>query len=277
MKNEPKRILMVDPRFYDVIYDINPHMTGKLGTVDKKRAREEWESLKGAYETIGFPVVVLEPKKNLPDMVFAANQSFPFLDRNGKKKVILSNMATKERAPEVAFFADWYRQQGYEVIHLKTQNPFEGMGDLLVHPNRDWLWGGFGFRTKKEVYGEIEKIVQKSVHLLELMDNRFYHLDTCLSILDETTALYYPKAFDPNGIQLLEENFETLIEVSAKEALNGFACNAHSPDGKHILIQKGNERVKRELIKKGFDVMELETSEFLKSGGSVFCLKMMIG
>ena len=276
MRPQPRRVLMVDPEYFDVAYAINPHMEGQIGKVDRKKARTQWEALKGAYEKIGLNVVVLPAVKGLPDMVFAANQSFPFLGPRGEKNVFLSQMATKEREPEVAYFEQWYRKEGYAVHVLQTSAPFEGMGDLVWHPDQKMLWGGFGFRTDAQVYEEIGQTGEVPVQGLKLVNPDFYHLDTCLAPLRDGVALYYPKAFDASGLKLLKTHFNDLIEVPKNEALQGFACNGHCPDGRHVLLQKGSAVTCRSLRARGFEPVELETSEFLKSGGSVFCLKMMV-
>src|SRR5205823_74258 len=111
--------------------------------------------------------------------------------------------------------------------------------------------------------------------IFKLTHPRFYHLDTCLSILNQTTALYCPAAFDTDGIDQLHKNFPNLIEVPLNEAdAPGFACNAHCPDQKHVILQKGSVQTCKNLVKNGFVPFEVDTSEFIKSGGSVFCMKL---
>ena len=70
--------------------------------------------------------------------------------------------------------------------------------------------------------------------------------------------------------------FKNLIEVPLVEAKQGFVTNGHSPNGKHFIVHKGNERTVSELKANGITVIEVDTSQFLKSGGSVFCMKMML-
>jgi len=62
--------------------------------------------------------------------------------------------------------------------------------------------------------------------------------------------------------------------VPEKEASGKMACNAASFFGKTVVIQKGAETTVGKLRTSGFEVIEVETSEFMKSGGSVYCLKM---
>ena len=60
---------------------------------------------------------------------------------------------------------------------------------------------------------------------LELVDPRFYHLDTCFCPLAPDLALYYPGAFDEYGRSVLRDRIPHLIEVAAEEAIS-FSCNA---------------------------------------------------
>ena len=114
------------------------------------------------------------------------------------------------------------------------------------------------------------------VVLLHLTDADYYHLDTCLCPLDADHALVAPAAFDDTGRALIDTLFETPIEVPDHEARHQFACNAHCPDGTHVLIQEGCEETNERLRAHDFVPVELDTSEFMKSGGSVFCMKQMV-
>src|SRR5438128_474483 len=60
---------------------------------------------------------------------------------------------------------------------------------------------------------------------MELVDPRFYHLDTCFCPLMPDWALYYPGAFDEYGRSVLSDRIPNLIEVATEEAVS-FSCNA---------------------------------------------------
>lgn len=274
----PGRVLVTSPEFYDIQYVINRHMTDHVGGVDYARAFSEWHGLKEAYERIGIQVHVIEGKPGLPDMVFCANQTLPFYRPDDNRKgVILSEMHAKERRREVDYFKEYFVARGYEALSLSgdVSVTFEGMGDALWHSGRYLLWGGFGFRTTAEAYSEISDTLGLPICLLELRDPDFYHLDTCLSILDESTALICTSAFQPEGLALIRSLFSRVLEAPEKEARSGFACNAHCPDRRHVLIQEGCDETKKMLIQADFVPIELDTSEYMKSGGSVFCMKQM--
>ncbi len=273
----PGRVLMTTPDHFRVEYIINPHMEGNEGTVDRARARAQWDALREAYERFGFPVSVVEGEAGLPDMVFCANQSLPLLSPTGDRTAVLSRMHAPQRTGEVPAYGRFFEAEGYAVQGLDADLPdtFEGMGDALWHPGRFLLWGGHGFRTSPEVYTRLTAALGVPVVPLALHDPDFYHLDTCLCPLDEQTALYYPAAFDEAGLAALREGFPQLIEAPEDEARRLFACNAHTPDGRHVLIQRGCTETNARLREAGFETVEVDTDEFLKSGGSVFCMKLM--
>ena len=273
----PRRVLMVSPDHFDVEYVINPHMEGHVGQVDRALARRQWEALRDTYRTLGFEVHVLDGVPGLPDMVFCANQTLPFLREDGTRGVVLSRMHAPQRRDEVPHIARFFEQQGYALVSIPDEVPgsFEGMGDALWHPGHALLWGGYGFRTDQAVYEWLARELGVRVVALHLTDPDFYHLDTCLSLLDAGTALYVPAAFDEAGCALLHRLIPNLIEVPEREARELLACNAHCPDGRHVLIQKGCTETVARLRAAGFEPIELDTGEFLKSGGSVFCMKLM--
>lgn len=273
----PGRVLMTTPAHFTVEYVINPHMEGHVGSVDPERARAQWEALRAAYERLGVEVATVEGAEGLPDMVFCANQTLPYRTPGGERGVVLSRMHAAQRKAEVPHYARFFADEGYETHALPADVPgdFEGMGDALWHPGRYLLWGGYGYRTDRTIYDRLSADFGFPVVPLALTDPEFYHLDTCLCPLDEATALCYPAAFDDGGLEALRAHFPRLIEAPEGDARERFACNAHTPDGRHVLIQRGCTETNRLLQKAGYEPVEVDTDEFLKSGGSVFCMKVM--
>jgi N-dimethylarginine dimethylaminohydrolase len=281
LKNQvrPSRVLMVSPEHFRVEYAINPFMKnadGELNRVDEGKARIEWAKLRATFEGLGLKVDILSGVEGQPDMVFAANQSFPFRKTGGPKSVVLSKMRSEFRRGEVPHFKDWYEKRGYQVHELSGSGVFfEGNGDALIQYPYNLVWGGFGHRTSRNAYSYLSEKLGFFIVPLELDLDRHYHLDLCLSILNETTAVVFPEAFHPESLEMIRLGFPNLIEVSTKENLAYSACNCHSPDGKHVITHQGATEFVAKLRAHGFIPIELPTTEFMKAGGSVFCLKMM--
>ncbi|MDZ7773017.1 MAG: arginine deiminase-related protein [Balneolaceae bacterium] len=274
----PKRVLLVRPTYYTVEHEINPHMKGQTGKVDKMQAEDQWEILRDTYRQMELQTEVIEGEEGLDDMVFCANQSLPFLDAEGNKQVIMSIMKAEHRRREVPYLEQWYRRDGYEIFYLNEEKVdyYEGCGDAICHDGLRLLWGGHGFRSTLEGHRRVSELLDVPVLAVELIDDAFYHLDTCLCVLDRRTALVYPDAFTGEGMELIETVFERVIRATSYEARKLLACNAVCPDGRNVIIQKGCTDVNKKLRDAGYQVHEVDTSEYLKSGGSVFCMKQMV-
>ena len=268
---------MCKPEYFEVNYSGNEFMKGNIDNVDRAKALAQWSALKDIYESLGYEVVLIEPVKGLVDMVFTANQSLPFLDASGKKKVILSKMKNEQRKEEVKYFKDFYLKRDYEVIELPEEiKYFESMGDCVIDFDRNILFGGFGFRTDEKTYDIIAKYTDFKIVKLKLINPVLYHLDTCMSVLNSETAVIQRSAFDEAGYNLIRESFKNIVYSDEKENLQYFVCNCHCPDNKNVIVQKGSIKFVEDITKTGLNLIEVETGEFMKSGGSVFCMKLMI-
>tara|TARA_R110002072_G_scaffold167853_2_gene321404 strand:- start:3975 stop:4799 length:825 start_codon:yes stop_codon:yes gene_type:complete len=270
------RVLMADPNYFDVEYVINPHMAGHVGGVDRDLARAQWTQVKATYEDLGFPVAVIEPVPGLPDLVFTANQSFPGRLPDGRAAAVRSHMHAPQRRPEVDVVLEWHAARGTSIFDLADEPlAFEGMGDAMWVPGRRQILGGHGFRSEPGALTALAQRFEADLIAVRLIDPRWYHLDTCLQLLDAERALIVREAFDAPSLALLERTFPTLVDVPTDEALR-LACNGHSPDGRHFIVQSGCPVTADRVRDLGLDVIEVDTSEFLKSGGSVFCMKLML-
>lgn len=242
------------------------------GKVDQEKAMQQWQAISEVYESIGIEVEVIEGQPGLPDMVFSANQTLPFV-KDGKPGVILSNMFAKERQGEVQHYADWFKEYGYELHVLPGEEAFEGMGDNVYHADGSFIWAGYGHRSSPVHHAFVEEVTGKDLKPLKLVYEFAYHLDVCLAVMNKDCALVLRQAFDDEGWAMLNEVYSDLIEMTEEEFHN-FVGNAHCPDGKNVILQQGSERIVAELQKRGFTVHEVDTSEFIKAGGSVFCMKL---
>jgi N-dimethylarginine dimethylaminohydrolase len=270
----PRAVLLCPPDHFDVVDRKNPFMDATR-PVDRAAARAEWEALCDAFRDAGMEIELVAPTPGCEDMVFAANQTFPGLDADGNRICLLSHMRHASRRREVPAYADWFAGHGYSVVDRVPEGVlFEGGGDALWHPGRRFIWAGHGARTAIEAHATLAEVFGAPVGSLRLEDERFYHLDTCLCALDERTALWFPGAFDEEGRALLARGFEELIEVDEEEAAGAFACNAAAFPSGAVVIDRRAARTIAKLAR--YRVIPVDTGEFLKSGGSVYCLKQYV-
>jgi len=272
----PDGVLLCPPDHYDVVDVKNPHMAAALGTVDTALARRQWEALGDAFAAAGMRVESIAPVDGCEDMVFCANQTLTGRGADGAPVCLLSRMRHASRRREVPAFEAWFRAAGYRVADpFPAEAICEGGGDLLWHPGRRLIWAGHGYRTSADAHELVAAELGARVFSLQLRDDRFYHLDTCLCPLDECTALIVPDAFDDAGRALIERGFERVIEADDAEAVSALACNAAVFEG-GIVIEERAVRTIALLRELGHRVLTVDTGEFLKSGGSVFCMKQLL-
>jgi lysine-ketoglutarate reductase/saccharopine dehydrogenase-like protein (TIGR00300 family) len=154
--------------------------------------------------------------------------------------------------------------------------PFEGAGDALLDREGRWLWAGYGFRSELDSHPYLAKWLDIEVLSLRLMDERFYHLDTCFCPLSNGYLLYYPPAFDAYSNRLIEMRVPEAkrIAIAEPDAVN-FACNAVNIED-IVILNQASDDLKQRLTNAGFRVIETPLTEFLKAGGASKCLTLRV-
>lgn len=264
------RILVCPPDFFGVDYVINPWMEGQLGRVDRPLAQAQWNDLVEAIARSA-EVERVSPVEGCPDMCFTANAG---LAADGR--VLPARFRHPERAGEEAPFGDWFQGAGFEIVPLPVDGPFEGEGDALFQPGEPLVWAGYGVRSALETHGALGRSFGVEVVSLRLVDPRFYHLDTCFAPLPEGRLLYYAPAFDERSRRAIERRIppDRRIAVEDRDA-TGFACNVLRL-GDRLLLNRASEALRASLGRWGYEVQECPVSEFLKAGGGVKCLSMIL-
>ena len=254
------RYLMCPPAFFGVEYRINPWMD-PAQPVERGRAAAQWQAVVDAYATAGDEVVMVQPVPGLPDMVFTANAGIVAGGR-----VLRSRFRHPERAGEEAAFDAAFRALGFADV-TPASHVNEGEGDYLRAG--DLVLAGSGFRTDPRAHDEVAEFVGVPVVALELVDERFYHLDTALAVLDDDLVAYWPPAFSPASAGALRDMFPDAVVATEEDAV-AFGLNATS-DGRVVVLSGAATGLAARLRERGFTTVGVDTSELQKAGGSVKC------
>jgi N-dimethylarginine dimethylaminohydrolase len=261
-----RELVQCPPDHYGIEYEINPWMSRARGA-DTALVQAQWRGLNEKLRSLGREVHLVPPKPKLPDMVFTANAGLTV-----GKKFIPSNFRHKERAAEAPLFAQWMEERGYEIIWLPADQFFEGEGDALFVG--DVLFCGYKFRTDVISHRTVAEILNCLVISVELVDPRFYHIDTCFCPLPHGGAFWFPAAFDEYGQRIIRDRIPDLIDVAEEEATH-FSCNAIVLE-KDIVLPQGAPKLMASLGERGYRCHPLPMSEFLKAGGACKCLTMFM-
>jgi N-dimethylarginine dimethylaminohydrolase len=257
---------MCPPDYFAIRYEINPWMN-RRHEANHALAIAEWTGLHDTLRTLGCEVEIVPPRPEWPDMVFTANAGLV-----SGREFISGSFRHRERQGESAWFEKWFREHDYDLVRLPGCSAFEGEGDALFCGGR--LFCGHGFRTAAPAHAALAAALGCEVTSLNLVDPRFYHLDTCFCPLGESTAAWFPDAFDDAGQKAVRESIASLIDVSREESWR-FACNSVVV-GRHVVLPEGCPRFRAELTTRGFLCHEAPMGEFIKAGGACKCLVLQL-
>lgn len=264
-KSRPRHYLMCPPTHFSVTYAINPWMNPDI-PVNHELAEIQWDVLRHTYLSLGHTVDLIDPEPGLPDMVFAANGGLVVGGRAYSAK-----FRYEQRQPESQAYRNWLK--GAEIHAVDPIETNEGEGDFLTLGTM--VLAGSGFRTSISAHIEAAAAIDRPVVSLELIDPRFYHLDTCLAVLDDGNGsapadiAYYPAAFSPHSRRTLRDLFPKAVICSEADALV-LGLNAVS-DGHHVVLPTAAIGLGEQLRGRGYNPVPVNLGELLKAGGSVKC------
>jgi N-dimethylarginine dimethylaminohydrolase len=271
--------LMCRPAYFAVDYAINPWMDPSA-PVDVDLAVAQWTTLYETYLALGHTVDLIDPVPGLPDMVFAANGAIVVDD------VVLGvQFQYPERAAEAPAYLSWFERAGFEVHEAKHVN--EGEGDIRLVG--DLLLAGTGFRTEHAAHQQLQELFGRPVITLQLVDPRYYHLDTALCVLgdpgDESgprsfaqrpgpVVSYLPEAFSAGSQRVLRRLFPDAIIANARDAAV-LGLNAVS-DGQRVVLPAEATGLIAQLTSRGFEPIPVDLSELRKAGGGPKCCTLEV-
>ncbi|MCC9054365.1 N-dimethylarginine dimethylaminohydrolase [Microbacterium sp. F2E] len=263
-----RRYLMCRPEHFTVSYRINPWMEPAKPT-DTAKALAQWQTLYDTYVALGHEVELIDPVPGLPDMVYTANGGFIVDGR-----ALGVRFRVDERRGEERPFMDWFAAHGFDVVEPVSVQ--EGEGDFLLVG--DTILAGTGFRSTGDSHAEVAGVFGREVVSLRLIDPRFYHLDTAISVLDpvegpggveKANIAYLPSAFDEPSLAVLRERYPDAIEVSDADGAV-FGLNSAS-DGYNVFISPRATGFVAQLRERGYHPVLVDLSELLLGGGGIKC------
>lgn len=231
---------------------------GRKEKIDLLKAKVQHDKFTTALrEFLGVNVKSLLPLE-LPDAVFIEDTAI-VLDG----KVIATNPGAETRKQEVTTVLDFFEEEGYHITILE-RGTMDG-GDIMKIGG--YVIIGISTRTNREAAEELSRIV-KWLGLIPVTVNvnpKTIHLKTACSPLDPVTIIAAPQAQLPElkGIRIIQ---------TPEEGLNGANCVAV---GGKVVMCTGYPRTREIIEKLGYEVLELDLSEFEKGGGgpTSLCLR----
>jgi N-dimethylarginine dimethylaminohydrolase len=290
-------VLMGDPAHFSVKGGANPHTRDRWGrrkSVDKRLAIRQWHGMKRLLEELGLRVCVVPPDPEWPGLVYPANAGVRIGD-----DFVLSTL-TPTRAGERPHYRKAVESLGLRCLEVQAR--FEGEADLFPAGERYLFTCGdvrrqrfvphlgippwrriYGFRSDPAALDEIQRLapLDRPALRLRLIDERYYHGDTCLASFGEARShlLAYLPALHPESRAALRAAFrDRLIELGDADA-SIYAANSFAfrqGDTHHLVMPAGiTARLHAQIRDRGVELHTADVSEFHKKGGG--SVKCMIG
>ncbi|MGI9457429.1 MAG: dimethylarginine dimethylaminohydrolase family protein [Aeoliella sp.] len=259
-------ILMCPPDHFGIEYEINPWMNVEV-KADHELAVAQWHALHELLVEAGAEIDLISPVAGSPDLVFTANAGLVY-----ERRVVVSRFRHPQRQGESPLFRQWFTENDFEILDFEQGHDFEGAGDALFCG--DTLFAGYRMRSDANCHQQIGAMLEVRVIPVELVDTRYYHLDTCFCPLAEDEAIWYPPAFDDYGRKAIQATIPNLLVVDRLEAKR-FACNAVVV-GRKVFTNTGCPKLHEQLLSHGFEPAATPLDEFVKAGGSAKCLTLRL-
>ena len=237
---------------------INGLTNASLGIPDYHRAIEQHELYISALQTCGLKVIELAADEDFPDSTFVEDTALLT-----PKCAIITNPGAKSRRGEIIKMKEVIKEFYSDIHEIKSPGTVEA-GDIMMVGDHYYI--GLSQRTNQAGANQVINILNKygmSGSMIKL--EKVLHLKTCLAYL-ENNNLVACGEFLSN----LEFQKFNLLEIPEKES---YAANCIWINDK-VLIPKGYPVSKQKILDEGYQIIEIDVSEFRKLDGGLSCLSL---
>ena len=224
-------------------------------TLDFELASEQHKKYCQTLEDLGVDLIKLEPDDNLPDACFVEDTFVVHGNR-----AIISRMAKESRRGESERVEE-ILSQFKEISSVKEPGTLEGGDVIHLH---DSLLCGITKRTNHDGASQMEHWLETAVHRIE--DPNIMHIKSHVTYLDRNTIILNPRYVD-----------DPVLEPFSKIVLpEGETHSANTLTIGDAVIMSVRHNKSSQLVKEaGFDVIQLDMSEFEKCDGALTCLSII--
>ena len=265
--NVLKKVILCQPQYMnirDVINETQKHFKNEGIHIEK--ALEQHDEFVNTLRGQGIEVILLPYHKKYPEQVFTRDIGFTL-----GETIFVADMASDVRNGEENVLKQWLEDEEISYYNI-IGHQIEG-GDVII--DRDTIYIGLSDRTNAEAIGHLQNLLKKQFDIIPIdFKSKYLHLDCVFNIVSPELALIYPDALKPEHIDLFKKRYE-VIEVSEEEQFT-LGTNVLSIGYNKIISLPVNKKVNEELRKRGFEIIEVDITEIIKSGGSFRCCTLPI-
>lgn len=237
---------------------VNGLTTSDLGTPDLALALEQHAHYVEALKKAGLEVTVLEADERYPDSTFVEDTAVLT-----EKCAVITNPGADSRNKEIEDMKVVLPRFYDTVEYIKAPGFLDG-GDVMQVENHFYV--GLSTRTNEEGAVQFREIMAKYGYEVTIVPlKEFFHLKTGIAYLGNDTLVLA-------GEFIGSEEFSRYKQLIVEKEVEYSANCIHIND--YVIIPKGFDTTKKQITDAGYNVIELEMSEFRKQDGGLSCLSL---
>lgn len=261
-----KRVILCEPKHMSIREQMNENQKRYKDTgLHIEIAMKQHQDMAKVLKSQGIEVILLPVHSDYPEQVFTRDIGFTI-----GEIIYVAEMAHRARRGEEEILKKWLKREKISYYNLVADH-IEG-GDVLIHHER--IYVGLSNRTNQPAIEHLKSLLPAYEVITVPFKVKYLHLDCVFNILSEHDALFYPDAFTAREAHILAKHFD-LISVDQPEQFT-LGTNVLSLGYKKALSLPQNRGVNQQLQIRGYDVIEVDISEIIKSGGSFRCCTLPI-
>ncbi len=229
-----------------------------LGKPDYDLALQQHENYIQALELCGLKVSVLEPNEDFPDSTFVEDVC---LMTPGC--AVITRPGASTRRDEIVHIEPVVTALGRPVERIQAPGTLDA-GDIMMVGGH--YYAGLSDRTNPEGASQLKQILEKynlsssTIRLEEVL-----HLKTGISYLENNNLLAFGEFLTKPELK----DFH-ILKVNEDES---YAANSVWINGK-VLVPAGFPTTARLIASAGYEIVEVDVSEFQKLDGGLSCLSL---
>jgi N-dimethylarginine dimethylaminohydrolase len=258
-----KRVILCQPKFMAIEEVINYTQQEYADeNIDVELAMKQHQEFEKLLCEHGVEVIKLPSSEQFPEQVFTRDIGFTV-----GQEIFVAEMASDIRKGEEEALEEFLADEN--IPYQTTTDRVEG-GDIIV--DRDKVYVGISSRTSEEAVRNLQRNLPNHNIIRVPFNEKYLHLDCVFNILSPEIGLIFPEALSEEMVETLSRSYK-LIEVSPEEQFT-MGTNVLSIGGGKVFSLPQNKQVNAAMRAHGFEVIEVDFSEIIKSGGSFRCCSM---
>ncbi len=237
---------------------INGLTEANLGIPDYDKAVVQHKEYINALISCGLDVRVLPADESFPDSVFVEDTALltPYC-------AIITNPGALSRRGEIAGMKTVIQEFYTDIEEIISPGTIEA-GDIMMAGNHYYI--GLSERTNLHGAGQVIGILNKhgmTGSMIKL--EKVLHLKTGMSYLENSNLLVCGEFLDNQEFSRFN-----IVEITEDES---YAANCIWVNDK-VIIPEGYPESRQKIIDAGYDIIEVDVSEFRKLDGGLSCLSL---